>query len=231
MFVFIDESGNLPGNKDEIFVVGGFITSNPRRTAKAFRKWQHQHFPKKIRQKSEVKFSDTGLNEKLRIKTISYFTKQDIRIFYSFLKTRNIPLQYRRKKTIETGFLYTEIVEQTLQLLLPTSDLKFRVFRDFRHLKSVSQRKFDESIKLGLMPSLPSKAVIQVESLNSQNSPNIQIADWVCGALFRHYNKGKNRKEYFNILKNSIVASKELFEDFWQNSYQNKKSPSIFKER
>ncbi|MBL7155016.1 MAG: DUF3800 domain-containing protein, partial [Candidatus Portnoybacteria bacterium] len=92
MFIFIDESGNFTGDKEPYFIIGGFITNNPRRTAKAFRKWQHTKFPKKIRYKSEVKFSDTGLNEELRLKTIEYFSRQDIRAFYTFLNKSNIPL-------------------------------------------------------------------------------------------------------------------------------------------
>ncbi|MBU1290045.1 DUF3800 domain-containing protein [Patescibacteria group bacterium] len=66
MFIFLDESGNFTGNKERNFVVGGFITNNHKRTSKAFRKWQHTKFPKKLRYKTEVKFSDTGLDENLR---------------------------------------------------------------------------------------------------------------------------------------------------------------------
>ena len=79
MFIFLDESGNFTRDKDHYFIVGGFVTGNPKRTAKAFRKWQYTKFPKKIRRKSEVKFNDTGLNDELRLKTLSYFIKQDIR--------------------------------------------------------------------------------------------------------------------------------------------------------
>ena len=118
MFVFIDESGNLIGDKNEVFIVGGFITSDPKRTARVFRKWQHCHFPKKIRRKSEVKFTDTGLNEELRFKTFTFFVGQDIRVFYVFFKISNIPAEYRRKKGLESGLLYTAIVEQALRLLL-----------------------------------------------------------------------------------------------------------------
>jgi len=225
MYIFLDESGNFLGDKDKYFIIGGFITNNPRRTAKAFRKWQHKKFPKKLRRKNEVKFSDTGLDEKLRLKTLDYFTKQDIRVFYTFLNKFNIPLEYRKKKGLETGFLYAEIVSQTLHLLLPTADLEFRIFRDRRHLKRLSQIKFNEILRLDLIPGLPAKAVIQIEALDSSTNPNIQIADWICGALFRYYNKGKNGVRYFSILKNSIIASKELFEDYWKDFSQNKKPP------
>lgn len=226
MYIYLDESGNFQGNKEDYFVVGGFVTSDPKRTAKAFRKWQHaKFFNKKLRYRAEVKFSDTRLTDKLRLKALSFFAKQDIRIFYTFLNKRNIPLEYKKRKDIETGFLYAEIAAKTIHLLLPTDDLEFRVFRDERQLKKVSQVKFNEILKIDLLPELPAKAVIQIEAIDSAASPNVQIADWICGALFRYYNKGKNHGRYFSILKNNIVNSKELFENYWSELYKNKKSP------
>ena len=108
MFIFIDESGNFTKDKEPYFLIAGFITNNPRRTAKAFRKWQHTKFPRKLRRKNEVKFTDSGVNKILRLKTIAYLSKQDLRIFYIFLDKNNIPLEYRTKKGLETGLLYTQ---------------------------------------------------------------------------------------------------------------------------
>ena len=229
MFIFLDESGNFTGDKEPYFIIGGFITNNPRRTAKAFRKWQHTKFSnKKLRYRTEVKFSDTRLDENLRLKTIEYFGKQDIRVFYAFLKKSNIPLEYRKKKGLESSLLYVEIVAQALGLLLPTTDLEFRVFRDHRHLRKLPQTKFNEILKSALLPNLPAKAVIQIEALDSSTNPNIQIADWVCGALFRHYNKSKNGERFFLLLKNNIVKSgyRELFKDYWQEKYTKQKTTS-----
>lgn len=228
MFVFIDESGNFKGKKNGCFIVGGFVTGNPDRTAKLFRKWQHRKFNNlKLRYRPEVKFSDTRLSEELRLKTVEHFVSQDIRLFYTFLNIKNIPPQYRQKKKLKSGLLYAEIVTHTLVLLLPSSELSFRIFRDKRQLKNLSEKQFNEIIRMSLLPDLPAKGVLQIEALDSAASPNIQIADWVCGALFRYYNRGLNGDRYFSILKNNIIVSKELFEDYWyhQVANKNKKPP------
>ncbi|MDD5638642.1 MAG: DUF3800 domain-containing protein [Candidatus Pacebacteria bacterium] len=217
MFIFIDESGNFIRDKNRYFVVGGFVTGDQRRTAKAFRKWQKTKFPKRIRYKNEVKFNDSGLNDKLRLKTLSYFTKYDIRIFYTFLKVENIPAEYRKKKGIETGLLYAEVVAKTLDLLLPTTDLEFRVFRDKRNLQGLTQVRFHKMLKLDLLPKLSPKSLFQIEAVDSVTSYNIQIADWICGALFRYYNNRKNGENFFITLKNSIIVSEELFKDYLVN--------------
>lgn len=226
MYIFLDESGNFKSkNKEDYFIVGGFVTGQPDRTIKMFRKWQHTKFPKKLRYKTEVKFSDTGLTEKMRLKTLEYFTQHDLRIFYSFLHKANIPLEYRQAKQLKSGLLYAEIVAQTIHLLLPTTATVLRIFRDTRHLSKISQAKFNEIIKLNLLPNLCAKTLIQIKVINSATNLNIQIADWVCGALFRYHNKRKNSKQYFSILKSSIIESKEMFEKYWEDPHKNKKSP------
>ena len=218
MFIFLDESGNFTGDKDQYFIVGGFVTGNPKRTAKAFRKWQHTKLSnRKLRYRTEVKFSDTRLTNDSRAKTLLYFTKQDIRIFYSFLKTKNIPLEFRQHKGLESGRLYAEVVAKTIQTLLPTADLEFRIFSDKRSLKRINQAEFRELLKLDLISKLPAKVVLQIETTDSAANPNIQIADWICGALFRYCNKRKSGEKFYDIIRNNIIASDELFKDYWTN--------------
>jgi hypothetical protein len=72
-------------------------------------------------------------------------------------------------------------------------------------------------IKLDLTPKLSAKSLFQIEAVDSATSPNIQIADWICGALFRYYNGLKSGERFFITLKNSIIASEELFKDYWAN--------------
>src|SRR5437870_4213604 len=101
IYLFLDESGNFKGDSSDSFIVGGFVTSKPRVTEKAFRRWQHSKFHnKKLKYRTEVKFSDTRLTDDLRAQTLRFFAEQDIRIFYSFLKTQNIPPEYQIKGNI-----------------------------------------------------------------------------------------------------------------------------------
>lgn len=214
MHIFLDESGNFKGDKG-FFIVGGFITSSPKETAKAFRKWQHSKFPKKVCHQAEVKFSASGFSDKLKTKTLLYFSKQNIRIFYTFLNTQNIPSEFQKAKGLETGRLYAEVIAETLRLLFPTTDQEFRVFLDERRLKNLTRAKFKESLKFDLLPRMPVKSVLQIEMIDSTANPNIQIADWICGALYRYHTKGKNGQIFFDTLRNNILTSEELFKDYW----------------
>jgi len=96
------------------------------------------------------------------------------------MRVVNIPIEYRKKKeSIKTGELYTQIVGETLELYLPITETEFRVFRDQRILKGVTLTDFNESLKTQLLPQLPSKTIIQIQAVDSTSSPQIQVADWI----------------------------------------------------
>jgi len=224
MYIFLDESGNFQGDKEKLFIVGGFITGNQRATAKAFRKWQYSKFTnKKLRFRNEVKFTDTRLTDKLRAQTLLYLTQQNVRIFYSFLKSENIPLEFRKKSALESGRLYTEIIAKTLDLIFPSAEAQIIVNLDHRSLKKVSQKEFKETLRLHTLLQLPKKAIVYVNTVDSTTDPNIQIADWICGALYRYHTKRKFGKEFYKILHGSITASEELFKDYWKEFNKNNK--------
>lgn len=217
MYIFIDESGNFQGDKEKLFIVGGFIIGDQRATAKAFRRWQHAKFiNKKLRFRSEVKFTDSRLIDKLRAQTLLCLTQQNIRIFYSFLKSENIPLEFRKKSAIESGRLYTEIIAKTLDIIFPSAESQVVLNLDHRSLKKVSQKEFKESLRLHILLKLSKKASVCVNTVDSATNPNIQIADWICGALYRYHTKRPFGKKFYEILRSSIIASEELFKDYWE---------------
>lgn len=199
MFIFLDESGNFTKDKEPYFLIAGFITNNPRRTAKAFRKWQHTKFPKKLRWKNEVKFTSSGINQLLRLKTINYLSKQDLRIFYIFLDKNNIPLKYRTKKGLETGLLYVQVVGRALEIILPIQENEFRVFLDKRPLKGISVEQFKETLRLKLLPDLPKEQQFyKLKLLTRQRNPMFKSLTGFVGLYFVFTTKNRMVK---NILK------------------------------
>lgn len=217
MQIFLDETGQLSKSKDgEYFLVATFTTGDPRRTQKRFLSWRQLKFPKKLKKLSEVKFSNSGIDDNLRLKTLKEIAKLDVRIRYGFIRRENIPLDFRSKGRVRTGHLYTEIVSKILESYLPISDKDFRVFCDNRNLKSLKKSEFKSIVSTKLLSQLPQNSIVQIEMLDSTTSPNIQIADWICGALGRYHNKKKLGQECFNILKNNLLDEGiELFKDHW----------------
>jgi len=223
-WIFLDESGQFAKNgKQSFFVVGSFTTGDPSRTKKGFKSWQKQKFPKKQKGQSEIKFSDIKIDDALRIKTLKHLSGLDIRIMYVFLQTQNIPSEYRKKnRVVDTGLLYVNIIGELLEMYLPCTDKEFRIFCDKRHLKGISMSEFKRLLTNRLAPQLPSSTIIQIEMIDSTTNPNIQIADWISGALGRFYNDGEIGEQCKMSLKNNIVAEKELFKDYWINKQKTR---------
>src|SRR3989344_1038203 len=108
MYIFLDESGQFKKhNHEEYFVIGSFTVGDPQRTRKDFRVWQRTRFPKRMREQSEIKWSASGIADELRLRTLKFISKLDVRIKFVYFRRENIPKEYRRKGTVQDGLLYT----------------------------------------------------------------------------------------------------------------------------
>ena len=105
-YIFLDESGQFKGpDHEKYFVVGSFTVGNPRRTEKQFRSWQNSRFPRKMRSQSEIKFGDVKIKDDLRLRTLKCIANLDVRIHYAYFLRENIPFDYWKKNTLQTGLL------------------------------------------------------------------------------------------------------------------------------
>lgn len=213
MYIFLDESGQFTKhNHEEYFVVGSFTIGDQRRTDKAFRSWFCSKFPKKMRTQSEIKWSATGIDDPLRLKTIRRIAKLDVRIRYGFLLRKRIPDTYLRKGKIEGGLLYTNIIAEVLEMYLPVNEKEIHIFCDRRSLKGMKVAQFTQAIKAHLLPLCSPDTLIDVEMIDSTANANIQIADWIAGALAYYLEKKPSGEEYYRILKNNFLGEgKEFF--------------------
>ncbi len=149
----------------------------------------------------------------MRLKTLKYIAKLDVRIKYGYLLRSNIPSLYRNKKNkINDGILYTNIVAEVLEQYVPTDEKEIHIFCDQRNLKGMTKQEFISAITAKLLPHCLPDTLIQIDMIDSTSNTNIQIADWISGAIARYLEKGKNGDEYFKILKNNFIGEgKEFF--------------------
>lgn len=216
MFIFLDESGQFTKHDNEkYFVVGSFTVGDQRRTDKEFRKWFRSRFPRKMRNQSEIKWSASGISDGLRLRTLKHIAKLDVRIRYGFLLRNNIPSSYKNKKNkIEAGVLYTNIVAEVLEQYLPTDEKEIHIFCDQRSLKGMTKKDFELAIVGKLLPYCSPGTQIQVEMIDSTSNTNIQIADWISGALARYLENRNLGEDYYKVLKNNFLSEgKEFFKN------------------
>lgn len=224
MYIFLDESGQFTkSGNGEYFVIGSFTIGDPRRTEKQFKAWHKLKFPKAMRGQPEIKFSDVKIGDELRLKTLRFIADLDVRINFSFLRRANIPVNYVQRDKIKGGELYTHIIGATLEMYLPITDHELRVFCDQRHLKGVKRPRFKAILEAQLLPQVPKNTIVQIEMVDSASSANIQVADWIAGALACYLEGKKNGKLCFDVLKNNVIGEgKELFKETRQNKKPNR---------
>ena len=213
-YIFLDESGQFTKhNNEEYFVVASFTVSEPRRTEKKFKGWCKTRFPKRMRGQNEIKWSTAGLTQDLRLKTLRYIAHLDVRIRFVYLLRNNIPETFTKKDKLESGLLYTHVIGEMLNMYLPIEERELRVFCDRRHLKGMKETDFNKILMAQLLPNLPKNSIIQIGMKDSTADANIQIADWIAGALSWYLEAKPSGEEYFTIFKNNILGEgKELFQ-------------------
>jgi hypothetical protein len=65
------------------------------------------------------------------------------------------------------------------------------------------------------LPLCEPGTIVQVEMIDSTANANIQIADWISGALARYLENGPFGNECYRILKNNLLDSGvEFFADY-----------------
>lgn len=208
MYIFLDESGQFTKhNHEQYFIVGSFTVGDQRRTKKAMRSWFSTRFPRKMKTQSEIKWSASGITDNLRLRTLKHIAKLDVRVRYGFLLRKNIPSSYRRKGKIESGILYTSIIGEILEKYIPTDEKEIHIFCDRRSLKGMTKKDFEKIIKGRLLPLCPQGTLVQVEMIDSTANANMQIADWVSGALARYLEKKPLGEDFYKILKNNLLDS------------------------
>jgi len=168
-----------------------------------------------MRYQPEIKFSDVKISDNLRLRTLKFISNLDVRIHYVYLLRKNIPDEYRQKDKLQSGLLYTNVIGELLEMYLPTSDCDFYVYCDERHLKRMKKSEFKNILRARLIPQLPQNCLCYIEMLRSCDNSNIQIADWIVGALSRYLENKPLGNECFQILRNNIIKEegKELFKD------------------
>jgi hypothetical protein len=220
-YIFLDESGQFnKRSQEKYFIIGSFTIGDPRRTRKQFRAWQRSKFPKRMRFQPEIKFAEINISDELRLRTLKFIANLDVRIHFAYLLKENIPDDYRKGEKIQSGLLYTTIIGMVIDMYLPISDKELRIFCDKRHLKSIKKKDFKNILKAQISPKLSKDSIIQIDMIDSKENENIQIADWISGAIACYLEEKPLGQECFGILKNNFLGEgRELFKDYWKNKY------------
>lgn len=208
LYIFVDESGNFSGNHDRFFVLSAFVTSKPRVTRKCFLRAKRTKLPEKYRHYAEVKFSDRAIPDQFKKHVLQRVAQEDVRIYVLWFDKQNLPVALRQQPE---GLVYCQLVGQLLEMCPLAETEIVQVFLDRRNLKGTTRQVFDANLKARLLFVFPKLRRLSIEHVDSTASMNVQIADFVAGAIFQKHER--SNEQFYNIIEPQIVREKELFRE------------------
>ncbi|MFZ5641777.1 MAG: DUF3800 domain-containing protein [Bacillota bacterium] len=187
MHLIFDESGDWGDHTERYFVLGGYLTADPLRIRGVMRraiKDVYDEYPR-LKILPELKAKDTPPIAKDYI--LRKLAKEDLKIYYTAIDKNHVPSQNRlgsaqnRFYNYQLGILTTYIRNGNH---LPA--MKFLI--DDRNVKVGSLNSFEDYIfiKLNFDESLSTE--ISVKYGLSHNYYEIQVADFICNAMWGREN-------------------------------------------
>jgi len=189
-YIYIDETYNLThGTPNQLIVLGGFGTSDPKKIAKAYKKIRK--FTLKRRQLGqEIKSSDKIAIKKLIPKVFKALTGLDIIIYVIRQDKKFIPFQYYKKNKLDYEKLYLDLL---IKLLKEEWNLEehnqVSVILDTFKTKKISKDEMIKKICSAFKERYPNK-YFKMRFVDSAGDLNIQIADFIVGSFSKAFKGG-----------------------------------------
>ena len=208
LYVFIDESGDLGfGNKATNYFITSFVLIRDKAgiSAKIRKLLKRLH---RMRRYSggELRFSNS--NEQVRKYCLREFCSYDFESGVIIVDKRKTAPRLRSKQNILYNYLIVHnVIKTVLPLIAPKEEIV--IYID----KSLSEKNREEFNKYvnnkaswiwhnELENSEKLKPVI-CNHEDSQKEPLLQLADFICGAVFQKYER--NNTMFYNIIKSKIA--------------------------
>jgi hypothetical protein len=208
LYLYLDESGSLKGDDDHYFVLLAVATTTPRVMRKCFVRARQTRLPEKYRHYTEIKFSDRVIPDQAKERILRELAELDIGLYALVVDKGGIPEVLRRQPE---GVLYHHLVE-LLTNLCPIGECQaLYVNLDRRHLPGLRREVFNAELSAYLFPRLRKGALLEIQHVDSTTDVNIQVADFLVGAVYHKYARGDER--YYALIADRINVERVLFRE------------------
>ena len=203
MYICIDESGDLgkyPPSDSPYFVIAGVVTSKQQNLDKVIFRARKKLPDKRQRQLSEMKHTNTTSKE--RSSVLKILKQRDCEYFGYVLKKnagkQNTPREIEDYYINGMLQLISDIVSEH------PYDREFHIHID-KGPSSSLHLALKSKIKELIQQRLNSLLIdVEIEFLNSQNSNEIQCADFIAGTVHYYFRNGKTENEQWLLIKDKL---------------------------
>jgi len=208
MYICIDESGDLgryPPSDSPYFVIAGIVVSKQKELEKVIFRARKKLSDKRQRQLSEMKHTNTTPKE--RTSVLKILSQRNCEYFCYILKknagTQNTSQDIEKYYTDGILVLISNIVSKH------PDEREISIHID-KGPSSNQHRLLESKIRDQLrQQSNPFPISIKLNFLNSQNSNEIQCADFIAGAVHYYFRNGKIENEQWLLIKDKLQSITE----------------------
>ena len=186
MHIYVDESGNLIGPREQkcVFLVGALRIEDNRAIRKLFEQAKRHTLPKGQRHLTEIKAS--WAPDRFRERILRGLSRLDVEMHLSVCRAERIPWQLRGHE----GLVYLHLVREAISSCLAEEVHVAHVVIDKRQLHGISRADFDLHLRVSLALCLPANARLMIIHRDSTTDPGLQAVDYVCWAAFQEWQRG-----------------------------------------
>jgi len=189
LFIFVDEAGDLgfTPRSSRIFIIAYVMLDNPEKARTTIR-----HLKRSLRKKDQKlnKFKHSKDSPKIRRAVFDAVSNIPMSVGAVVIDKNYVKKDLRDKKAILYNYL---IADKIASSLLSSGAPKAVLILDRCMSKEARDHFNDYFIKKVFWKEIEvnkSCTIIDIKHAYSYDDPNLQIADYVAGALFRKFEKG-----------------------------------------
>jgi hypothetical protein len=205
LYVFLDEAGNLRDDRNRHAVLVAFVTDQPKVTRKCFVRARQAKLPTKYQHYAEIKFSDRVIPDDFKKHVLRQLARTEIQIYALVVVKEHLPPEFRIQAE---GIIYCHLVGQLLELCGLEESNEVYLFLDRRSLQGLTRQEFDARLRHRLLCQLREGVRLEIQHPDSTTNVNVQVADFLCGAIFRKYERGN--QEHYALIERRIIAEEIL---------------------
>jgi hypothetical protein len=200
MHIYVDESGNLIGPKEQkrTFLVGALRAEDNRAIRKLFEQAKRYALPKGQRHLTEIKAS--WAPDRFRQRILCGLSELDVEIHLFVCRAERLPWELRGHE----GLVYLHLVREAVSSCLTEEVHVTHVVIDKRQLHGISREDFDLHLRVALALSLPANARLKIIHRDSTIDPGLQAIDYVCWATFQKWQRSD--PAWYALIDNRVVT-------------------------
>lgn len=208
--IFLDESGDLgfaKTKKSSRFFIISFIFVKDKRLLEKIAKKIHKSLRKKVKRIGGGVLHAVKEKPETRIRLLKAVEKVDCSIMAIYLDKSRVYTQLRNDKHI----LYNYVVNILLDRLISKKLLDRNDPITLIAAKRETNKFLNENFSSYLQSQVKKNHKLLVSTLirSPQEEKSLQIADFVCWALFRKYERGD--EGYYDLIKSKIIEENAVF--------------------